>query len=394
MLATALAVGAVAGCTSSGGAPTPTASRAPRTGAAAPAATSPGASTTTWLCRPGQRPDPCTSDLTATTVAASGARAVQHAAAAADPPVDCFYVYPTVSRQPGRNATLHVDPEETAVAVAQAARFSQACRVFAPVYPQLTRAAIGAGGGTIDPRAALTAYSGVVSAWQDYLAHDNHGRGVVLIGHSQGAFLLTAMIKLLIDPNPALRRHLVSALLLGGNVTVPRGRLVGGDFAHVPACTSGRQTGCVVAYSSFASVPPADSLFARPGTSIAAGLGGGSTAGMQVLCTDPARLDGSGGRLRAYFPTTPLAGVAERAAPAGVHTPWVGYPDAFTARCRTSGGASWLQVGVAHRPAGLPSLAVVQQALGPRWGLHEVDVNIALGNLVRLVRDEAAAYTG
>jgi hypothetical protein len=30
---------------------------------------------------------------------------------------------------------------------------------------------------------------------------------------------------------------------------------------------------------------------------------------------------------------------------------------------------------------------------GPRWGLHVYDVNIALGNLVGLVRDQAAAFT-
>ena len=36
---------------------------------------------------------------------------------------------------------------------------------------------------------------------------------------------------------------------------------------------------------------------------------------------------------------------------------------------------------------------IVGQTLGPTWGLHLVDVNIALGNLVRLVADEAEAYT-
>ncbi|HEY7948814.1 MAG TPA: DUF3089 domain-containing protein [Acidimicrobiales bacterium] len=49
---------------------------------------------------------------------------------AKDPPIDCFYVYPTVSAQPAVNADLTVDPEETAVAVAQASRFSTACRIM------------------------------------------------------------------------------------------------------------------------------------------------------------------------------------------------------------------------------------------------------------------------
>ena len=71
-----------------------------------------------------------------------GAADVEPAAPAADPPIDCFYVYPTVSRQKTINANLTIDPEERAVAAAQAARFSQVCRVYAPMYPQLTLAAI------------------------------------------------------------------------------------------------------------------------------------------------------------------------------------------------------------------------------------------------------------
>ncbi len=31
----------------------------------------------------------------------------------------------------------------------------------------------------------------VKAAWNDYLARDNKGRGVVLIGHSQGSLILT-----------------------------------------------------------------------------------------------------------------------------------------------------------------------------------------------------------
>ena len=55
--------------------------------------------------------------------------------------VDCFYVYPTVSNQQSRLATKRVDPEIRSIALYQAARFSQVCRVFAPMYPQLTLSA-------------------------------------------------------------------------------------------------------------------------------------------------------------------------------------------------------------------------------------------------------------
>ena len=51
-------------------------------------------------------------------------------------------MYPTVSTQPTANANLTMDPQETAVAVAQASRFSQVCNVYAPMYRQLTVAGI------------------------------------------------------------------------------------------------------------------------------------------------------------------------------------------------------------------------------------------------------------
>ena len=108
-------------------------------------------------------------------------------------------------------------------------------------------------------------YQDVLAAWHDYLVHDNNGRGVVFLGHSQGEGVLIQLLRQKIDPNPKLRRLLVSAVILGGNVTVKRGSDVGGDFQHIPACRSRAQTGCVIAYSSFAQPPPANSLFGRVG---------------------------------------------------------------------------------------------------------------------------------
>lgn len=358
------------------------------------AAASPSTSSTVWLCRPGLADNPCTSNLTTTVVRANGTTYVQHARPATNPPIDCFYVYPTVSTQPTANANLHIDPQERAVAIAQASRFSQVCRVYAPMYPQLTLPAISKG---IRPQSAAIAYLGVLSAWNDYLAHYNNGRGVVLIGHSQGASLLIALTKREIDPNPAERHRLVSALLMGGNVTVPTAQGVGGDFAHIPACRTNAQTGCVVAYSTFSSPPPANSFFGRVGTSISAlsGLSPTSAAGLEVLCTNPAALAGGTGPLVPYFPTKPFPGSKSSlqygaTSKRTVRTPWVSYPDLYRAQCESSGGATWLQATDIAGPR--DTRPVVQPVLGPRWGLHLDDVNLALGNLVQIVRDESVAY--
>src|SRR5437764_7641958 len=142
---------------------------------------------TVWLCKPGLRHDPCTSSMTATVEAAGGLAGVQHASPTRKPKIDCFYVYPTVSGQPTVNANLHVDPEEIVVAQNQASRFSQVCRVYAPMYRQLTITGIFSNPGALGRGVA---YEDVLAAWHKYLKRFNHGRGVVLIGHSQGSFLL------------------------------------------------------------------------------------------------------------------------------------------------------------------------------------------------------------
>jgi len=351
-------------------------------------------SDTVWLCRPGMANNPCSVNLATTVLEANGSTHVESAQAAADPPIDCFYVYPTVSRQPGANADLTIDPEERAVATAQAARFSQVCRVFAPMYPQLTLAEIAKPNG-ITATSALTAYLGVNSAFREYLAHYNGGRGIVFIGHSQGTSMLIALLKYEVDSDPATRKLLVSALLLGGNVTVPVGAKVGGDFENIPACAATGQTGCVVAYSSFDRTPPADAYFGRVDTGLNpfGAIGSAASGPMQIMCVNPAAPGGGTGALAPYFPTQGLSTLLGASAPSvTASTPFISVPGEYSAHCVSSGGATWLQIdrttgSADHRPT-------VSTVSGPKWGLHTVDVNIALGNLVDLVRAESIAFSG
>jgi hypothetical protein len=363
-------------------------SKTPSPSSTAPS--SPVPSNTVWLCRPGLADNPCESDLTTTVVSADGTSTTEAAAPAKDPPIDCFYVYPTISGQTTQNANLQIDPEEKAIAISQAARFSQVCKVYAPMYRQLTLAAITTTGQDT-PAARDIAYSDVLSAWQDYVAHYNNGRGVVFIGHSQGTMMLTRLIASEIDPNPSVLQHLVSALMIGGNVTVAPGQDVGGDFQNIPPCRSADQTGCVVAYSSFLEPPPPDSMFGRVGLGPRAAEQAGKN--LQVLCVNPASLSGGTGSLKPYLPTTPFPGTIGSflGPPPSASTPWVAYPGLYTAHCESSGGADWLQVDITN-VAG-DQRPVVTQSIGPTWGLHLYDVGIALGNLVDLVRQQAAAFS-
>jgi hypothetical protein len=83
-------------------------------------------------------------------------------------------------------------------------------------------------------------------------------------------------------------------------------------------------------------------------------------------------------------------GVTARTSGVRVLTPWVTFPRLYTAQCQQSGGASWLQV-TATPAAGDPR-PTVSASLGPTWGYHLDDVNLALGNLVTDVGREEAAY--
>jgi hypothetical protein len=187
-----------------------------------------------WLCKPGSHPDPCNVSL-ATTVYSPKLQQIRvvHPTAAKKPAIDCFYVYPTVSDQKTTLANLHVDPEERSIALDQVARYSQYCRVFAPMYRQVTVPALES--GTRESVAQLRVPVGDVrSAFSTYMRTYNHGRGFVLLGHSQGSFVLNQLIAKDIDSKPAVRKQMLSAILLGGNILVKRGRNVGGASSTSP----------------------------------------------------------------------------------------------------------------------------------------------------------------
>ena len=136
------------------------------------------------------------------------------------------------------------------------------------------------------------AYQSLLAGWSDYLEHDNDGRPVIFIGHSQGAAMLIRLLSGQIDTNPKLRSRMVSAIIAGGNVQVPTGRTVGATFQQIPLCPPAGQAGCVIAYSTFPGQPPADSIFGRPGQGVSLQSGQTPRAGFQVACVNPAALAG------------------------------------------------------------------------------------------------------
>ena len=89
------------------------------------------------------------------------------------------------------------------------------------------------------------------------------------------------------------------------------------------------------------------------------------------------------------FPSL-LLGLTGMSGGSAVSTPWVAYPDLYTARCERSGNASWLQITRTRIPN--DTRPAVHPLFGAGWGLHATDVNIALAELVDVVRVQARAY--
>jgi hypothetical protein len=290
-----------------------------------------------------------------------------------------------VSTQPTDNANLKIQAAEVEPAVDQASPFSQFCRVWAPMYRQRTEVSLAKGLGN-DPAADAVAYKSVLAAWKDYLAHYNDGRPVIFIGHSQGAAMLIRLLSSQVDPNKKLRSRMVSAIIVGGNVTVPVGKKVGATFKHLPLCTSEGETSCVIAYSSFPSRPPPDSDFGRSGQGVSLQSGQTAKTGVQVACVNPAALGGGTAELNPRF----LTATMPPPAPA-IATPWVTYPGLYSARCESSHGAMWLEVtDIAGAGDTRP---VVTETLGPVWGYHLDDINLALGNLVGDMASQERSYS-
>ncbi|GEM33105.1 lysophospholipase [Nocardia neocaledoniensis NBRC 108232] len=359
---------------------------------AAPAGALPEtAGATTWLCHPAAQGDPCDLPLD-TTDLGTGEVSSPAPVAEADKPVDCFYLYPTVSNQVALNQDPVAQPEVRSIATYQAARFSNLCRVFAPVYRQVTLPALPLGLATgVD--LTQVGYRDIENAWNEYLATENRGRGVIFISHSQGTLMARRLIREHIDPDPALRSRLVGAFLMGGNVTTARGSTTGGDFARIPVCTRRGEFGCVVAYS-VAQQDPLLSLFGNADLSLISlrwGLPLGP--GYQVACTDPGALSGDDSPQPVTVPSAPYAfGIISillgyttfPAAPPHSESSWTSTAARGRGQCEEHGGYNFYNVEITG-PDRMNEI--------PLFESHLVDINFGYDRLVAIAAEQARTWT-
>ena len=340
----------------------------------------------TWLCLPG-RTDTCTTPLKTTALTPNGYGSTGQSPVDQDAGIDCFMVYPTVSKDSGMNSDLKPGAnEEKAAIVSQFARFSGACRIYSPIYRQMTLGAVAAASAGADvSKPAMLAYADVRSAWKEYLARHNNGRPYVLLGHSQGSLMLQQLIAHEIEGKPEAKLMKL-AILPGFNLLVPQGKLVGGTLKQTPICSKAGETGCVMSWVSFRenNSPPTGAIF-----------GVADKPGMTVACTNPAQPGAtSWTSLDSYWntytslpvPGGPIKWSTEGAPP----SQFLRTEGLVSARCVNDGPRGYLSLRTNADPKDKRTDRIGGEVgvLGmfiPGWGMHLADVSAPMGDLVRQV---------
>lgn len=339
---------------------------------------------TTWICKPGQADDLCAGTIDGNTLPPPGQSPQPLGyTRPADAPVDCFYLYPTQSTQPGENADLAKDPPIQRVVVQQARMFSSVCKVYAPMYRQVTL-----NGNQLSYNPSVeTAYQSAKAAFEDYLENYNKGRGFIMLGHSQGSAQTARLIDEMVDTDPELRKRFVGAIAPGANIPVPIGKAVGGMYENVPECTKVGEYGCVTAFSTYNDVPGPSAAFSRLDFGYwIYPMARFDSSQYEVMCTDPTKLDGSNGNLLPLVNFDYLTGTP----PAETASPWVGQPGYYKAECKSQDGAHWLNLSKVGLPGDArPDLGA---AVASGSNYHVPEVNLTEGNLLTIAQLQTDSY--
>lgn len=163
--------------------------------------------------------------------------------------VDVFYVYPTLitSQEDLRwnvslNDSVHKAKVLNSAVQYQASAWTEAGNIYAPFYRQAHLKSyynLDNGGR----EALLFAYEDVKAAFAYYLEHYNHGKPIILAGHSQGSTHLAFILRDFFDGKP-LQKQLVAAYLPG----------IGFEedvFKHIPLMNHPDQFGGFVTWNTF-----------------------------------------------------------------------------------------------------------------------------------------------
>ncbi len=167
--------------------------------------------------------------------------------------VDVFFVHPTTYTKKRKRTPKQMNADiddayinaktDYSTILYQASVFNDQCRVFAPRYRQAHISAFFTKDKEKASKALDLAYSDVKTAFEYYLKNWNHGRPIIIAGHSQGALLAERLLKEFFE-NKTLRDQLVVAYVPGW--PVPKEY-----FSSLKMCSDSLQTGCICSWRTF-----------------------------------------------------------------------------------------------------------------------------------------------
>jgi len=161
--------------------------------------------------------------------------------------VDVFYLYPTAWQNTDSNPKIcAIDNPSMLVGAAaafgrQATAFETVGNIYAPFYRQnnnsrINRETVIGGIPTLDG----------VAAFDYYVKHYNHGRPFILVGHSQGANVLSNLLAGYMKRHADVYKNMVAAYVIGYSVTAA----YLGNNPHLKFATGSDDTGVIISYNT------------------------------------------------------------------------------------------------------------------------------------------------
>lgn len=179
---------------------------------------------------------------------------------------DLFCVHPTVLVEvgtPAHNITINAIYKLGAKLTIKwsFSQFSQFGRIYAPYYRQGTLATFDnlppfPTSDSLQAEILETAADDIIAAFTYYMQNNNNGKKVILVGHSQGSYVLAMMLRVF-EANlplyqPYLDKIFLSVLVgMPGGPFVQNGTAAGGWWENIPVCQSPLDTACIMSWATY-----------------------------------------------------------------------------------------------------------------------------------------------
>lgn len=161
---------------------------------------------------------------------------------------DVFFISPTIYQS---NKYWNADVRDTVLnhkigtttILNQATVFNGDCRVYAPLYRQMTLTGFYTKDTASKWEALRFAYQDVKTAFQYYLDHYNNGRPFIIASHSQGTVHGVWLVRDMIA-GKAIQDKMIAAYLIGFPYDVNM-------LKPIPICADATETGCFMNWNTY-----------------------------------------------------------------------------------------------------------------------------------------------